>query len=193
MIEGSSEFQRRVRAVLVRFCAQNAQPQPSEAVLARFAAQLAQLVADRGLPRPLRDDECGTPGGMSDEECAPLVARVVEGIDDRFLADAARQLVKACFYPEFRICRDSFREVARDGTCRRQQAERSRSRISGAHCVDCPHWTALGPDEHVAYLEQEWRGDAAVFRAHRDLFLPEDFRAIRQWLWSMTRGGAGAE
>jgi hypothetical protein len=153
-----------------------------------LAAQLGRLVVERGLPRPLRDEECGAPGGMSEQECAPLIARVLEGIDDAVLRDAARQLVKACFYPEFKVCRDSFREVKRDGACRRQELERVRGRISGTHCVDCPHWVALNPTQHAEYLTQEWRGDPQAFAAHRDVFLPEDFRALRRWLHAAARG-----
>jgi hypothetical protein len=114
---------------------------------------------------------------MAEEECALLIARVMAGLAGPRLAEAARQLVKACFYPEFKTCRDSFREVAADGSCRRQELARVRGRISGAHCVDCPHWVALTPAQHIAYLTHEWRGDAAEFSAHRDVFLPEDFRA----------------
>jgi hypothetical protein len=126
---------------------------------------------------------------MSEEECAPLVARVVAGVEgDALLAEAARQLVKACFYPEFKVCRDSFREVARDGACRRQQLARVRGRISGTHCVDCPHWVALEPAEHVRFVTAEWRMDPADFTAHREVFLPEDFRELRRWLYAAARG-----
>lgn len=186
-MEDAAEFERLVSANVTRLCAQKSQPSPSAAELVRFAAQLQRLVAERGLPRPLAPSEGGTPGGMSEEECAPLVARVSAGTDHPLLAEAARQLVKACFYPEFKTCRDSFREVTRDGACRRQELERVRGRISGSHCVDCPHWVALAPAEHGDYLRSEWRGDARVFEAHRDIFLPEDFRALRLWLHAAAR------
>jgi hypothetical protein len=180
------EFQGIVTHILARFYKQLARPLPATQI-PRFAAQLAALVLERGLPRPLRHDETGEPGGMSENECAPLVARVMEGVDDSTLADAARQLVKACFYPEFKICRDSFREVARDGSCRRQEVERARHRLSGAHCVDCPHWVALVPDDHAAYLMREWRSQPEDFVTHRTIFLPEDFRALRCWLYEAAR------
>lgn len=186
------EFEDVVAAMVTRFFRQKAQPPPSTADLARFAAQLRALVAERGLPPPLGPDELGTPGGMAEEQCAPLVARVTAGLAESAFAEAARQLVKACFYPEFKVCRDSFRELARDGSCRRQELERVRGRISGAHCIDCPHWVALTPEAHAAYLAREWRGEAAVFAAHRDVFLPEDFRAFRRWLHAAARRGAAA-
>ena len=190
-MQNPEEFERLIAAVVVRFFGQKQQPPPSGAELARFGAQLRQLVEERGLPRPLAAHECGAPGGMSEEECAPLVARVGAGTRDPLLADAARQLVKACFYPEFTVCRDSFREVARDGGCRRQELERVRGRISGTHCVDCPHWVALAPAQHAAYLRAEWRGDPAVLDAHQSIFLPEDFRALRRWLHAAAREDRG--
>jgi hypothetical protein len=180
------EFHTIVTALLKRFCGQVSHQVPASQ-LSRFATQLAELIDDRGLPRGLGADELGAPGGMSEEECAPLVARVTAGLGDRVLADAARQLVKACFYPEFKVCRDSFREVTRDGVCRRQQLERARTRISGSHCVDCPHWVGLTPDAHVTYLKQEWCGDPAEFAARQSIFLPEDFRALRSWLYRAAR------
>jgi hypothetical protein len=187
-MEQEDEFERMVRAVLTRFFAQNGRNAPSAAALMRCSANLRALIGQRGLPRPLGPQELGTPGGMSEDECAPMVACVVAGIDgDAMLMDAARQLVKACFYPEFKLCRDSFREVARDGTCRRQQLERVRGRISGAHCVDCPHWIAREADEHAEFLACEWRGNVADFRSHQAVFLPEDFRALRRWLHALAR------
>lgn len=188
----AAEFERIVAGMVRRWCAQTSRPAPG-ADLARFAAQLRQLVAERGLPRPLRAGETGAPGGMTEEEGAPLVARVLAGCAEPGLADAAKQLVKACFYPEFTVCRDSFREVARDGSCRRQELERVRSRISGAHCVDCPHWVALAPDAHRDFLAGEWRNEPDRFAAHRDIFLPEDFRALRRWLHAAARAGGGGE
>src|SRR5687767_5770442 len=101
MDESLEEFQGIVAAVLTRFCSQAARPLPA-AEIHRFAVQLGQLVADRGLPKPLRDDECGAPGSMSEQECGPLVTRVTEGLDDA-VADVARQFIKACFYPEFKM------------------------------------------------------------------------------------------
>ena len=186
MANASEEFERLVSACVVRFAAQKTCAIPP-AQIARFAAQMGELVAERGLPPPLPQGECGTPGGMAEEVCTPLVARVIVGTDAPLLAEVARQLVKACFYPEFTECRDSFREVTADGACRRQQLERVRGRVSGTHCVDCPHWVALEPAEHVEFLAQEWRSDPAQLTGHRDIFLPEDFRALRRWLHAAAR------
>lgn len=196
MENSAAEFQRIVQTIVGRFCAQVSAATTSTMTAAaagaahgaetevdvkaapvqRLAAQLLELVVER------RDVEAGAPGEMSESERTPLVARAMAGVNDPVLAKAAEQLVKACFYPEMPVCRDSYREVGRDGACRRQELERARGRISGAHCVDCPHWLALGPAEHGELLAREWRGDPAVFAAHRETFLPEDFRALRRWL-----------
>ncbi len=184
----AQEFAARVTPVLQRFCAQNHREPPSRESCADLALRLWSLVEERGLPRPLAPGECGTPGGMSEEECAPLVARVMADVVDDFLANAVKQLVKACFYPEFTVCRDSFREPTKDGGCKRQELDRVRGRIPGTHCIDCPYWVSLAPATHREFVAHEWRvGGREAFEAHREIFLPEDFRALRQWLHAQAR------
>lgn len=187
MGESAQEFPEIVGAVLRRFLAQNAHAPPPAAESAAFAARLRALIAERGLPHPLAPGEIGVPGGMSDAECAPLVARVAGAGATPLLADVAKQLVKACFYPEFTVCRDSYRETGADGACRRQELKRVRGRVSGAHCVDCPHWVALDPAAHRALLGEAWCGDPATLGADCGVFLPEDFRALRRWLHAEGR------
>lgn len=179
---GAEEFLTQVEAIIGRFFRQNDAVPPPASARRSLATRLAQLVAVRGVPT----------AALPESEHAAMVARVLAGAEDPLLAEAARQLVKTCFYPERRDCRDSFREVTVDGVCRRQQRDRVRGRMSGAHCVDCPHWVSLGADEHAAYLAAEWVGDVAEFRAHPDLFLPEDFRALRCWLHAARRESGGA-
>jgi hypothetical protein len=186
--QAARDFSDRVTAVLQRFFEQNGRPAPTGAECAALGHRLWALVEERGLPRPLAAGECGTPGGMSEEECAPLVARVVEEKAGEFWANVAKQLVKACFYPEFTVCRDSYREPTKEGGCRRQELERVRGRLSGAHCIDCPHWVALAPAEHRELLAREWRvGGPAALAENRGIFLPEDFRALRWWLHARAR------
>lgn len=206
------EFERTVAEIAARYFAQNGRPAPAPEVRQAFAVRLAALVAERGLPPPLAPGACGTPGGMAESECAVLVARVMgngadtsrpagaagdakgnegeAGAETALLAELARQLVKACFYPEFTVCRDSYREAGRDGACRRQELGRVRMRASGTHCVDCPYWTALAPEEHAAMLAGAWHGPAAEFAAARAIFLPEDFRALRRWRHAAARAQA---
>ncbi|MEO5959926.1 MAG: hypothetical protein ABIZ49_00015 [Opitutaceae bacterium] len=189
MSEAEDEFCGLVEAVLRRFLRQNAQAAVAEKQVAGIAARLQALVEQRGLPRPLARHEIGAPGGMSEDECAPLVLRVLgeAGNGSSLLADAVRQLVKACFYPEFKVCRDSFCEADGSGVCRRQEPGRAQKRVSGSHCVDCPHWVALSAEQHREFLARQWRAGAEAFAASRDVFLPEDFRALRRWLHTRAR------
>ena len=180
------EFGRRVQAVAERFLAQNGRPAAPDEV-AQLGRQLAALVAERGLPRPLAPGETGAPGGMTEAECAPLVGRVTAGTTEPLLAELARQLVKACFYPEFTVCRDSYRERARDGSCRRQELARARGRVSGTHCVDCPHWVRFEPAAHAAWLGAQWVDGPEALAGGREIYLPEDFRALRHWLHAAAR------
>jgi hypothetical protein len=114
---------------------------------------------------------------------APLVANVLEGSSRALeLSTVARQLIKACFSAEFKKCRDSYRDLEPDGSCRRQQLKRVRTRLSGSHCIDCPYWTSLTAEQNVALLAEAWVGDETELTAHRDIFLPEDFRAFRRLL-----------
>lgn len=189
-MDGNAEtFCELIGRVVRRFSGQNGLPAPADAEVAAFGARLWAIVGERGLPEPLAPGETGAPGEMTEAECAPLVARVAPAGTPPLLAEAARQLVKACFYPEFKTCRDSYCATAHDGTCRRQELARARKRVSGTHCVDCPHWIALGPAEHEQFLGERWRGERREFAAHRGVFLPEDFRAFRRWLHAQARRG----
>ena len=181
------EFSGLVTAILARFFAQNGRAALAASEATAVSGRLWALVRERGLPRALAECECGVPGGMSEDECAPLVARVWAGTHDAWRANAVKQLVKACLYPEFTVCRDSYREVAKDGGCRRQELERVRGRVSGTHCVDCPHWVAHTAAGHGELLQREWRGGRGVLAENRGVFLPEDFRALRCWLHARAR------
>jgi hypothetical protein len=193
MTDTENTFAGLVSAILERYFRQNARPGPPPAERLELGARLWALVTERGLPRPLAPAERGVPGEMSDAEVAPLVERVLGGpaAGRDALAAPVRQLVKACLYPEFKTCRDSFREVAPDGACRRQELARTRGRVSGAHCVDCPYWVELTPEQHLRFLTRAWRpAGVAELAEHRDVFLPEDFRALRRFLHDQARAGA---
>lgn len=193
MTSAGHAFAQLTDTILTRYFAQNAQPPPPDAVRADFAARCWALIAERGLPRPLGPAERGEPSKLPESEVTPLLERVLADTPPAWragLAGPATQLVKACFYPEFKTCRDSFREIAPDGTCRRQELARAKLRVSGVHCVDCPHWVALTPEQHVRFLTKTWRPEGgADFAAHRAVFLPEDFRAFRRYLHALARAG----
>jgi hypothetical protein len=191
VVNAEENFGITVEAILRRYCTQNAIPTPSAATSHAVASNLWRLIEARGLPPPLAPDENGKPGDLPDVVCSPLVAVALFDIstaDREILAVPVRQLVKACFHPEFKVCRDSFREVSPDGTCRRQQLSRVRARISGTHCIDCPHWVALAPEEHARFLQEEWLPSGCVELANNpEIFLPEDFRRLRHLLYAEAR------
>jgi hypothetical protein len=183
--DGQIQFRERVRPVIERFFAQNGQQQAARRDVDALTDRLWSLVGERGLPPPLPVGAQGTPSEMTEEDCAPLVARVLGNLSDPLWRDVAKQFVKACFYPEFKVCRDSFCEVA-EGACRRQELARAKKRTSGSHSVDCPYWVGLTPEQHARLLAQNWHYDVAEFRAHRDVFLPEDFRALRRFVRTLA-------
>ncbi|MDB6128265.1 MAG: hypothetical protein JWM35_2161 [Verrucomicrobia bacterium] len=190
VIAGREIFVQHVVEILERHFRQNGQGIPPISEITGVADRAWALILDRGLPRPLGKSERGEPGEMSDAECAPLLERVLPDASSTWrepLANPVKQLVKACFYPEFKTCRNSFREVSPDGSCRRQELSRARMRVGGSHCVDCPHWVALTPEQHAKYLAREWRAGAAAFYEHQSIFLPEDFRALRLFLHRAKR------
>lgn len=191
MASSREVFSEFVRRILRRFCAQNAIAAPADPMLSQLAERLWLLVIERGLPAPLGRADPGEPGEMADAECTALVARVfgeTAGAEREKLAVPMRQLVKACFHPEFKVCRDSFREVSPDGSCRRQQLARVKARISGTHCVDCPYWVGLESEAHERFLNREWQPACReALSANLDIFLPEDFRGLRRLLYTEAR------
>jgi hypothetical protein len=183
----ASEFARLISACLRRFLAQNGKPAAPEAELAGLTARFWHAVS--------REASTAPAGGLEWREIPPerIEALVGEIMDDsmasEFRADLSvpvRQLLKACLQAEPVRCRESYREVV-GGRCRRQELDRARGRISGAHCVDCPHWVALDAAKNTALMERAWvEGPVSGFQAHRDFFLPEDFRALRIWARRVT-------
>jgi hypothetical protein len=189
----AAAFAALAAACLRRFFAQNGRPPLPETLLAAYTGRLWTVVNDAGLPCPLPESESGEPGEMPADRVAGLAAKVFHGLElpgrHADLDTPTRQLLKACLQPEFRQCRDSYREVVA-GVCRRQELARARERVSGSHCVDCPYWVALQPDRHAVLLARAWvSGGPEDFANHRDIFLPEDFRALRVFLWRQIRAG----
>jgi hypothetical protein len=170
-----------------RFLAQNGQAPLADDFLTEYAVRLWRVVREAGLPPPLAPDASGEPGELPAERTAELAAGIFAGLPlpERHLdLDVpTRQLLKACLQPEFRQCRESYHEVV-DGACRRQQLKRVRARISGAHCVDCPYWVSLQSEQHRALLARSWvSGDVGELNRHEAIYLPEDFRALRIFVW----------
>lgn len=185
--EAGAVFAGLVSACLSRFLTQNERPGLPAALLTVLAGRF-WLVVRR---------ESASPGAASPEwreiPAARIEAMAGEVLEDSLTPEAradlavpVRQLLKACLQLEPVRCRESYRDVV-GGSCRRQDLARARGRISGTHCVDCPHWTALDADRHAALLERAWvEGSAARLDDHREIFLPEDFRALRNWAREVT-------
>ncbi len=187
MEQSTVEFEAAVCRIVKRFYAQNTAPAPAPEVLEALAGRLAAVVREYGLPPPLPPGARGEPGGLDEGILGIMLERVLAGARNPLMGEVAKQLLKACFYPEFKTCRDSYREAKGDGSCKRQSLERVRGRASGSHCVDCPYWVSLTPAQHEKLLARAWCGDPEEFAAHRELFLPEDFRALRVWLHAAAR------
>jgi len=183
------EFDALVVANLERWFRGNSRVQPGAEAFAGAASRLRALVAERGLPAV---PPCGRPEAAPEliaEECAPLERRVLGPlVADARWATPVRQLVKACLQPEFRRCRDSYRERDTDGSCRRQQADKTRGRLSGSPCVDCPYWLELTPDQHARALRDGWAGERDAFESDPELYLPADFRALRRLVRAIASG-----
>ena len=183
------ELDERVAASLTRWFAVNGHRVPSAAELAQVTARLREVIAERGLPRVPADGGPEEATELPAAECGPLEQRVLgELAADGRWTTPVRQLVKACLQPEFRRCRDSYRERSADGTCRRQDLDKARGRLSGSPCVDCPYWLELTPEQHGRVLRENWAGDPAVLAEHRDVFLPADFRELRRCVRRIAEG-----
>jgi hypothetical protein len=187
----AAAFSALAGACVRRFLAQNDRAEPPPDVLAGYTNRLWQVANEAGLPGPLAFDESGVPIEMPPERVAALMQSVWTMPElAKWQADldtVTRQLLKACLHPEFRQCRESYHEVV-DGACRRQTLSRVRERLSGSHCVDCPYWVALRHDQNRALLEKAWvGGDTDALRCHDEVFLPQDFRRLRIFLWWHAR------
>jgi len=187
--EQADELDALAAACLRRWFHANGFPAPAEEEVAGVCARLRSVIAERGLPRV-------PPGGRPEEavempaaECGPLERRVLgERVADPCWGTPVRQLVKACLQPEFRRCRDSYRERSPDGSCRRQDPEKAAGRLSGSPCVDCPYWLELTPAQHERALREAWAGDPAVLAARPEVFLPADFRELRRCVRRLAGG-----
>jgi hypothetical protein len=175
-------------ACLRRFLAQNEKPALPEAELARLAARVWRVMAREAALLPAAGPEWREiPAALVESMAREILDEVLPAGKNADLAVPVRQLLKACLQAEPVRCRESYREVV-GGSCRRQDLARARGRISGAHCIDCPHWVALEADRNAALLERSWVvGPVTRFQAHRDVFLPEDFRALRRWVRQAIR------
>ncbi|MEN9662358.1 MAG: hypothetical protein RL324_1307 [Verrucomicrobiota bacterium] len=179
--DAATQFATLVAACLRRFLAQNDRPAVPETELADLGARFWKAVSREAYRPPADIAWREMPAALVEQLAAEI-------LDDSMAAERrgdlnvpVRQLLKACLQAEPERCRESYREVV-GGHCRRQELARARSRISGTHCVDCPHWAALDGDENLILLARAWaEGPAETLSGNQGIFLPEDFRALRTW------------
>lgn len=193
--EARQWFESLVVACLRRFLRQEGGTIPPAETLAAFSRSLWDSASAVGWPRPLPEGSTCGPTERSWEGMEAHVSAIAAcGSDERErarLLPVARQMLKTCIYGEFTECRNSFRQIASEDRCRRQDPAIARSRISGTPCVDCPYYVTLAQDEHAALLEASWaRGNPVPYAQDPGLFLPEDFRELRRFLWLRARSGA---
>ena len=157
--------------MVTRFLAQNGLTPIDEAALGALADELSAL-----------GGAVSGEGEIPDDVVKACVARLLAALAPPRpeLANLAKQLVKGCYQPDYPQCRESYHETNALGRCRRQELANVLTRVSGTHCVDCPYWREWSPEEHTARLAAEWKDGAAAFAAHREVFLPGDFRVMRR-------------
>lgn len=188
-------FEAEVRTIVARMLHQDGGPAVSPGVIEAGICGLWEAAEAIGWPPPLsagvtrRAGE--TPGAALEPRAVAAVAGVEGEAERTRLLPVIRQLLKACVYPEFTECRDSYRAAGVDGRCSRQQPTVAAARISGSPCVDCPYFVTLPQPDHEALLRAGWIGAAAgALRPDSSVFLPKDFRALRRFLWLRSRFGS---
>lgn len=190
--EAEVGFVHQVKKILQRHFGQTEKSAPPEQALVHFGKVLWRLVQKHGLPAPLANADQGQDQNMPSEKLASRLDEVWRGFkfsDYRSdLEVPARHLVKGIWQPEFKKCRLSYKESDSSKNCDRQDLAKVRSRISGAHCVDCPYWVSVSSLKNEKLLTKEWnQNKVAEFTANADVFLPEDFRSLRQLLYMHAR------
>lgn len=188
--DAPKELAGRVQQVLERYCRQNGHGDELAGTIETVAVRLANAACQRAARRE-RWSGAGEPPEMNPEEVAALVNEALADLHGaEWLTGPVKQLVKGCGQATRQQCRESYREVDGAGVCRRQLLAKALERVSGTHCVDCPYWTQLTAGQHESLLAEAWvgAGGAAELAAHREVFLPEDFRALRRLMFGPSAG-----
>lgn len=161
-----------------------------------WVARIFEGVERVGWPAPLSPaTRCGPPEKSADDLegrvktvfPAEEAARLSPSDGERVRA-GIQQLFKACTYPEFTLCRDSYRQAGTNGVCKRQQLTVAQTRLSGVACVDCPYTVSLSAEQHVRLVKAAWGpNNLNTFDDNPMCFLPEDFRQLRRFIWLHVR------
>ncbi len=169
-----------------RYYAQLSVIPPGDAYLRSLSEGLWETALQEGPPVPLADNEIGEPRTLEDSYLLALAEKTMVRLPRHRTDDLLRafciQILVALLSPEFKACRQSYQagDAANAGACARQSLENCRDRVSGSHCEDCPFFVALSKDQHRKLLGRSFgAAGQPVWSANTDLFLPEDFRALR--------------
>lgn len=169
--------------VTQRFFNQQEIPPPLDPFLEAFWKGIWEITHREGLPKPLSMSEIGEAKELDDAYVGKLSEEVLSRLPQHRTSETllalAFQIFTALLSPEFKACRQSYLEEDASGSCARQDLQYCSDRVSGSHCEDCPYFVAMSAQQHRKLLSKQWCGDVAVFENHSDLFLPEDFRALR--------------
>ncbi len=170
--------------VTKRFFKQSDALPPSDAYITSLWKSLWSTVLAEGLPQPLAANEIGEARTLDDAYLLTLATGTLGRLPRHRTEDILRtfciQLLITLLSPEFKSCRQSYSHTDATGQCARQSPNHCRDRVSGSHCEDCPFFVALSKDQHRKLLGRNFGPDhQTVWTAHTDLFLPEDFRALR--------------
>ncbi len=175
-------FVRLTQSITTRFFEQLELTPPSPAFIEKLLTNIWVLLKDEELPKPLPKNEIGTPQepnfNVLNELCDRCLAIVPKHRTEDHLRELIMQLFIALLSPEFRSCRLSYQDVDNDQKCIRQHRSHCVDRISGSHCEDCPYFVALSANQHTKLFKRSWQSDDS-FERNKELFLPEDFRALR--------------
>lgn len=166
-----------------RYFTQVEVPPPGDAFVEHLWRATWEIIHREQLPQPLAARDIGEPRRLGDDYLFTLTDQILAQLPRHRAEDTLRalcvQILVGLLSPEFRACRQSYQTVGPDGKCARLEIAHCRDRVSGAHCEDCPFFVALSAAQHGKLLARAYAmmGGAAPFRP--DLFLPEDFRALR--------------
>ena len=187
-------FVALARPIIERFFLQTGRPPINPKVLDAYLHVLWQVCIGWGMPKALPEGEKGSPKDLGPDEIAELMTRILDELDYpevRFdLAVLSKQFLKSVLQPEFVRCRLSYAKPNETGICERQDLRHCSSRISGSHCVDCPLFILTNPVKHPKILASQWnKSRKAELEENLTVFLPEDFRQMKYFLWLQRRYG----
>ncbi|GAB5561965.1 MAG: hypothetical protein SynsKO_36120 [Synoicihabitans sp.] len=190
--EAKEGFTHQIKKICQRYFRQTNNESPPDAALVHFATILWRLIEKNGLPPALEPSDQGQDAALSEADLSSKLDELWSAfrfVDHRAALEApARHLIKGIWQPEFKKCRLSYKEESSAGKCDRQNLTKSLGRISGAHCVDCPYWVSISAEKNEKLLKKEWDQNSVVeLSANMDVFLPEDYRSLRQLLYMHAR------